>query len=435
MPVCELSACAVSSVLLLVLESTFLAKTNVAKFSLPDFIWWALLSYVALVIFVACTLLIINGYKIAAKAGILHNRKVRLYMQTLEHLPDVIVIADGNFLVLYANEALAQVVGKPVAATLGCPALDLLFPDEQQRQAARHEVSTLGECRADVSYPVRREGMGSREDRAGMGGREDRAGTGGRDERVVEVALTRLDSQFPGEAAFIARVQDVTSRRQAETALQQQVMDSRASMAELVKERELLLKDTHRRVRDNMQLMIRLLQLQSEKSAFESVAAELARSQHRITPMALLHEILHQSDDPVQIDFHHFTDALVSDLFQQHARPAMRVSADIEAGGIRLHLEKAVPCGLILHELVTNSLVHGFSGKRGLARIMIHLNERDGHYLLRVLDDGKGLPGGFKMASDSRTGMALVAMMAAQLDGEIRLVGADGAGYEVEFPA
>ncbi|MEA3277735.1 MAG: histidine kinase dimerization/phosphoacceptor domain -containing protein [Pseudomonadota bacterium] len=202
-----------------------------------------------------------------------------------------------------------------------------------------------------------------------------------------------------------------------------------------LQEKEVLLREIHHRVKNNMQVIHSLLYLQVNaiRDRVDPVALEAFRqSQTRIKSMATIHDRLYRSKDLTEIDFEDYLHALIPDLLQLY-NIGDRVRTDIEAKNTRLDIDTAIPCGLIVNELVANSLEHAFPGRRR-GRIDIVLKHRAAGLLeLTVADDGVGLPPGYDWRSTATLGLQLVNDLVDQLDGEAMLDTGEGTRFDIRF--
>ncbi len=183
----------------------------------------------------------------------------------------------------------------------------------------------------------------------------------------------------------------------------------------------MLLKEVHRRVKNNLQLISSLLNLQSAQFTDPSINDALRESQNRVRSMALIHEKLYQSLDLAQVDFAAYLRSLVTFLAPSYRQQTDRVSLDIQATDLHLDLETAIPCGLIVNELVLNALKHAFpDGRRGSLQVGFQQTET-GRVCLKVIDDGVGFDKDFEEAAHTSPGLSLVHSLAEQLGGTIHV--------------
>ncbi len=199
-------------------------------------------------------------------------------------------------------------------------------------------------------------------------------------------------------------------------------------------EKEVLLKEVHHRVKNNLQVISSLLSLQSARISDAGVKDALRESQNRVRSMALIHEKLYQSSDLAQVDFAGYLRSLVNFLAQSYRQQADHVALDVQATSVRLDLETAIPCGLIVNELVSNSLKHAFpDGRSGSITVSLQPDEV-GRWCLRVSDDGVGYVSA-PNTSRSSLGLSLVETLTAQLGGTITVSTEHGVNTSICFNA
>ncbi len=229
----------------------------------------------------------------------------------------------------------------------------------------------------------------------------------------VLMAVGRIE--YNGRPAGIVTLVDTTEAKLADERI-------RASLAE----KEVLLKEVHHRVKNNLQIISSLLDLQSEYIRDEESRAFIRESQSRIRSMALIHQKLYQSERFAFVDFREYIEELVEDLFVSYARGPQQVRLNVSVGDVTLGMDEAIPCGLIVNELVSNSLKHAFpGGRKGTLTVSCHAGET-GEIALTVADTGVGLPPGFDCRNAETLGLQLVTMLVRQLGGQMAIDGVGG---------
>jgi two-component sensor histidine kinase len=215
---------------------------------------------------------------------------------------------------------------------------------------------------------------------------------------------------------------DITERKRAEEKI-------RASL----REKEVLLKEIHHRVKNNLQIISSLLYLQATRTEHPGAISALRESRNRIKSMALIHERLYQSPNLASVDMGEYTRNLVSDLQRSHSigERAVRLRLDIE--DIPLGITEAIPCGLIINELVSNALKHAFpKGRAG--EITIGLQRGGANQVtLTVSDNGIGLPEQVDFRKSPSLGLTLINSLVEQLGGTIELDRSGGTAFTITF--
>jgi PAS domain S-box-containing protein len=216
---------------------------------------------------------------------------------------------------------------------------------------------------------------------------------------------------------------DITERRRAEEAVQ-------ASL----REKETLLREIHHRVKNNMQVISSLFNLQGGFIKDENARRMLKEGQLRIRSMALVHEKLYQSRDLSKIDFANYLRSLSAHLFQFFEVDAGRIRMETDLEDVHLDINSAVPCGLLVSELITNALKHAFPEERkGVIGISLHRRE-EGMVELRVADDGVGFPEAQDFRRTESLGLQIVNLLVGQLGGAIELDRKNGTSFTIVFP-
>jgi PAS domain S-box-containing protein len=248
-----------------------------------------------------------------------------------------------------------------------------------------------------------------------------------RDGTMVWVSINARQVKDPsGKVAYIEGfARDVTANREATERIKNALA-----------EKEVLLREIHHRVKNNMQVISSMLNLQSARIKSPEVMALLRDSQDRVRAMSLIHESLYQSNNLADINLQSYISRLASSLLVAYDMRNKGFGFKVEAQGVRLGVDQAIPCGLVLNELISNSLKHAFSEGSGGA-LEIRAWERKGEIDLEVKDDGVGLPSGFMLGDEgSGLGLSLVqGLVENQLQGTIKLESNGGVRVVIHFSA
>ena len=258
---------------------------------------------------------------------------------------------------------------------------------------------------------------------------------------VFEDFFPNLDKYFrftsvPFGDHFITTGADITSMKKAELALQKAHDELAIQVEERtreLREKEVLLKEVHHRVKNNMQVISSLLSLQADESKDETVREVLRDLTYRVRTMALVHEKLYQSTDLARIDFAEYARSLLSYLWRAHGAAAANVRLTLDLEPVLLPVDTGVPCGLILNELAGNALKHAFWGRSEGEVTMALQNGADGRIRLSVSDNGVGLPPGFDWREASSLGLHLVKLLSKQLRASVEVSGGNGTRFEIVF--
>jgi two-component sensor histidine kinase/ligand-binding sensor domain-containing protein len=207
-------------------------------------------------------------------------------------------------------------------------------------------------------------------------------------------------------------------------------------LAASVKEKDVLIKEIHHRVKNNMQVVSSLLNLQAASVSDVAVLDIIKKSRDRVLSMALIHEKLYQSRDLARIDFEQYLRKLIVHLFNSYRVDPGTVDLRIDVKDVYLDINTGIPCALIANELVSNALKYAFPAGRDVrGEIAIAFRRADdGPYALTIRDNGVGLPAGFGLETSESLGLQIVQDLVAQLDGTIRVENQGGTIYTITFP-
>jgi len=227
-------------------------------------------------------------------------------------------------------------------------------------------------------------------------------------------------SVIPGTTDSVVSLLDITQRKNAENEVKQSL-----------DEKELLLREIHHRVKNNMQIISSLLNLQRSYIQDEEADNLLQESQGRVKSMALVHEKLYQTDDLARINVAEYIRSLSMNLFHSYTvNPGIKLTLDV--GDVYFNIDTAVPLGLIINELVSNSLKYAFCDQDdGEIHISLEETDESGVYHLKVWDDGVGFPSDLDFNNTNSLGLKLVNTLVDQLDGEIDMVDDGGTGFHI----
>jgi PAS domain S-box-containing protein len=241
----------------------------------------------------------------------------------------------------------------------------------------------------------------------------------------VSIRLSPIRDDAGAVTGISAIGRDITAAKEAARRLKASLL-----------EKEVLLKEVHHRVKNNLQVISSLLNLEAGRVTNPEATAALRASQSRVRSIAAFHEGVYQAQDLAHVDMTHYLDALLRGLRATYGSAGDGVKMTVDAAGLMLSADLAIPCGLIANELVTNAFKHAWPSGRGRGAIDLALRREDDHLVLRVADDGVGLPSGFDPTSPGTLGLQLVQTLSAQIGGGIRVDSVErGAAFSVTFKA
>ena len=320
----------------------------------------------------------------------------------IEQAVDAVMVHDERGQMLMANERVCQSLGYTRAEMLALHVSDfeMNFDAENVRQnwenlsdGASMSVNGLHQRKDGSTFPV-------------------------------EVHVGAV--QFDGKRMMLAIARDVTRRRQHE-----------AAMSASLHEKEVLLKEIHHRVKNNLQIICSLLNMQADGIGADvcndTIRAAFDETRNRVRSMALIHEQLYQTPDLAHIDLGEYLETLASSIKRSASKDGERVAFTLDCQPVALDIDRAVPCGLIVNELVTNAIKYAFPGGQSGA-IKLQLRAREQTVILSVSDDGIGMNPDFRWEESDSIGLQLVSALTEQLEGEVALEsGASGTIWTIRF--
>jgi PAS domain S-box-containing protein len=311
------------------------------------------------------------------------------------------------------NRAAERIFGWSAAEIVGLEAAVLVPSSRSSEGSGIHERVALGE-RVDLPETLRTRKDGS----------------------TVEVWLSvspveDAAGQVVGASAI---VRDLTERNQAAREREAEQKLHEQKLRDALAEKEVLLKEIHHRVKNNLQVISSLLNFQSRQVRDPAALAAFRESQDRVRTMALFHEKLYQAKDLAHVELADYLRQMASMLRQTHGLGAARVALDVRAEGVSVGVDTAMPCGLIANELVTNALKYAFPGGRP-GHIAIEVTPRaQGGFVLAVADDGVGLAPDLDILKSPSLGLQLVVAMVEQMNAELRVERGGGTRFEITVP-
>jgi PAS domain S-box-containing protein len=234
----------------------------------------------------------------------------------------------------------------------------------------------------------------------------------------VELSLQRFD--MGGKPTIIVSAHDIAERKRAE-----------GLIISALREKEILLREIHHRVKNNMQVISSLLNLQASKTTDPATKAMLEESRQRVRSIAIIHERLYNSANLANIDFSVYLKSVSEELWRSFGRPGISCVLDVES--VPFEIDKAIPAGLIVNELLTNALRHAFpASAKGTVRVQLHsLGDDDVELVVR--DDGAGFPAGTDVSSATTMGLAIVRTLVEQMRGNLTIDSSHGTACTIRF--
>jgi PAS domain S-box-containing protein len=237
----------------------------------------------------------------------------------------------------------------------------------------------------------------------------------------VEIGLNPIETE--DGAMVLSAIVDISDRKQKEERIHA-----------ALREKDVLLGEIHHRVKNNLQIVYSLLDLQSARISDQIVLDMLRDSQNRIRSMALIHQTLYQSKDFAEVNFGRFLETLVPTLVASYGVDPNSILLTIDAEQVLLPIDAAIPCGLVVNELISNALKHAFQNRdRGEIQVTLAY-EGSSQVRLLVSDNGNGVPDHVDMIRTSTLGLQLVTLLAEQLGGRVEMQRSNPTQFTLRFP-
>jgi two-component sensor histidine kinase len=228
--------------------------------------------------------------------------------------------------------------------------------------------------------------------------------------------------QFQGTSALYVNIIDITEQKKNESLLESSL-----------EEKEILLKEIHHRVKNNLQIISSLIVLQEQYIRDERILNIFKDFQNRIKVMALIHQALYNSENLNNICLSKYIKNLVNNLFKAYSADSKKIKLQLNIEDIEFNLDKAISCGLIINELVSNSLKHAFS-KNDEGKIIVKLKKiKKNRVLLDVYDNGSGFPENIDYKNSDTLGLKLITTITKQMDGKISIDKNDGTHVRISW--
>lgn len=326
-----------------------------------------------------------------------------LFRNLLESAPDAMVIVDEKGVIKLVNVRTERLFGYERKDIIE-KGIEILMP---KRYRANHH-NYIREYFTNPKFRV----LGSGLEVSG----ETKTG----EEFPIEISLSPIETK--SGTIVTAAIRDVSDRKK----VQMQIEES-------LREKEILLQEIHHRVKNNLQVISSLFNLAASNSADEQVQNVLLESKHRVESMALVHRMLYQSKNLSNIPFREYASELISAIIDNsNLTKQKEISFQVKSEKIQFGIDTAIPLGLIINELVSNSCKYAFCNK-SFGKISLDVTNSDQGYSLMFKDNGTGLPVGFNLKDLNSLGLELVDALTAQLDGKLSYGNNKGAFFKIEF--
>lgn len=317
--------------------------------------------------------------------------------QLFESAQEAIVMANNQGTALRINRDFTKLFGYTPGEAIGKP-LDELIADKHLVEDAKNITKRVAKGEKVSLETVRKR----------------------KDGTSVDVSVLASPIVIDGEQVAVYGIyRDISERKSAERKIKNSL-----------KEKELLLQEIHHRVKNNLQIISSLLRLQSRMVDDVEIQEMFEVSQDRIRTISLIHEKLHRSKDMAKIDFSEYLEGLVTHLAKIYNPPRTNIKLNFDIKKIFLDINTAIPCGLIVSELVTNALKYAFQGME-TGTIDLEMRRKNGKLMLTLRDSGVGLPENMDIKKLDSLGMQIVQDLAEQLGGEINVSRDGGTTFHI----
>jgi len=322
------------------------------------------------------------------------------YSRLIENLQEGIWVIDKNACTTFINQRMAEMLGYTVEEMLGKPLFS--FMDEGSAEACKNYLECLKwnvKKQQEIEF-FRKNGT----------------------KIFVNMKMSSLTDDDENYLGAMASILDITEHKRAEEQIKA-----------LLAEKEVLLGEIHHRVKSNMQIISSLLNLQSSHMKNKDFIKMVKNSQSRVRSIALIHEKLYRSQDLSRINFSEYVQSLAVHLFQFNQINSNLIKLKMNLENVFLDIQTAVPCGLILNELITNSLKHAFPEGRG-GEIIVELHPLEEHtFQMVVKDNGVGIPKDLDINYTTTLGFQIAAMLVKQIEGLMEVQKEGGTTIKIVF--
>ena len=323
---------------------------------------------------------------------------LQFQLNILKNVRHCIIVYDLHGKIIYWNDSAESIYGYSEEEMRG-KNIDILYLD-QEKQLLKPDIQEIIDLGEYIG-----EWEGKRKDGTTV---------------IVDIRETVLYDANNKIIGIIGVSKDITQRKIAEKKIK-----------ESLEEKEVLLKEIHHRVKNNLQIIYSLLNLQTEYVEGEESLNVLKESQNRVKSMAMVHERLYQSPNLKDINFKEYVENLITDLFYSYGIEKGTIEMQFNLEDLKIDIDTAIPCGLIINELVTNSLKYAFPQGKGILKV--ELVQVSDYIKLVVADNGIGLPSDIDLENTETLGLKMVNNLIYQLDGTLELNRNHGTEFIIKF--
>lgn len=345
--------------------------------------------------------IIINGRDTTELKNISDKHKIqKAYFENLfQQSPDAIAILDNNDKIVNVNDAFTELFGYSLQECKGKPINSLIVPDNLKKEGLEATMTVAGGQHISIET-VRKTKSG----------------------KVIDVSIIGKPILMENnQLAVYGIYRDITQRKKTEK-----------KIAKELKEKEVLLKEIHHRVKNNMQIISSLLNMQIRYVQNEADKEIFRESQNRIKSMALIHERLYKSDDLTHISFEEYAKKIISYLLASYESGSRHIQFTFNIDDVAIPINHAIPLGLIVNEIISNSLKHAFNNT-DKPKISISLQKTEIMFKMTISDNGSGIDVSQQQPDSKTMGIHLIKTLTAQLHGSVHISSDKGLQYTISW--
>ena len=348
------------------------------------------------------------------------------YRNLVEYSPDGVFIHDEKGHVIFANSSALKIMGiKSLRELENKSVLHYILPEYHDEIKRRGKMLEEGKSIPFIANKIKRA-----------------------DGTIIDVESKPIPFMYEGKKAVLVVYHDISYQRQLEREqMRAQIAEEATSklrteiterkkaeekIKQSLKEKEILLKEVHHRVKNNLQVISSILNLQSSYIKDKNMISLLKESQNRIQSMAHIHESLYQTKDFSFINFSEYIINLSRNLVHSYSSEMITIDLGLDVGNIFLNLDSAIPSGLIINELVSNSIKYAFVNRKS-GIINIALKQEGDIITLKIADNGIGMPPIINFRKTESLGLQLVVTLVEQMYGNIQMENINGVSYTIQF--
>ena len=374
------------------------------------------------------------------------NRVYRL-QKAIETTGVGITITDPDGTIIYTNPADASMHGYSVEELLGLPSNIFAAPDgreEREKRVARREAferwerERLNMRKDGTLFPVKLNSSPIYDTEKYYIGDVtvcENITERKRSEEELDKYREHLEELIEGRTSELKGA--MLAAQQLNAQLQQEIAERKVAEERIrlsLQDKEVLLREIHHRVKNNLQIITSLLSLQANRLEDGHSQEMFQESERRIQAMALIHEKLYETETLSRIDFSEYVTTIARELYAAYHSSSGEIRLQVKVEDVNLTVSTAIPCGLIINELVSNALKYAFPARNGSIRVTMS-RQTEEFYELRVSDDGVGMPPEFRLDGADSLGLQLVkGLVEDQLDGSLSFHNSSGTTWSIRFP-